>query len=229
MILFSARFGRYASRYGPRWFMAAGPAIMALGVLWYMRFPATSAPWRLHLNDPSTFLPPLSYVTDLLPASIIFGIGLMAMVAPLTTAVMRSVPTHNAGLASSINNAISRVGPQLAGALVFVFITASFYGYIAARANVDVTSPQFRKLVSPLNPPGIPALATLVRDASVASFHLAMIVGAVLLVAGAIINAVGISNAAVVEEAPAQRPKIVVHAPSHSGPGVCCPDEEESA
>lgn len=228
MILFSARFGRYASRYGPRWFMAVGPAIMALGILWYMRLPATSAAWRLHLNDPSTYLPPFSYVTDLLPAAIIFGIGLMTMVAPLTTAVMRSVPTHNAGLASSINNAVSRVGPQLAGALVFVFITASFYSYIAARSTFDVNSPQFRKLVSPLNPPGIHSIATLARDASVSSFHLAMMVGAVLLVAGAIISAVGITNKPVVEEA-AALPKIKVHAPSHSGPGVCCPDEEQTA
>ena len=69
---------------------------------------------------PSTFLPPLSYVIDLLPASIVFGLGLCMLVAPLTTALMRSVPAHNAGLGSAINNAISRVGPQLAGALIFV-------------------------------------------------------------------------------------------------------------
>jgi hypothetical protein len=109
---------------------------------------------------------------------------------------MRSVPAHNAGLGSAINNAISRVGPQLAGALIFVFLTASFYSYIAARRpDINVNDPAFRKAVSPLNPSGVPALmSTLVRDASTASFHLAMMVGAALLIVGAIVNAVGIQD-----------------------------------
>ena len=224
MILFSARFGRLASRVGPRWFMAVGPAVMALGVLWFARLPATSSAWRLHLNDPSTFLPPLSYVTDMLPGSLVFGVGLMMLVAPLTTALMRSVPTHNAGLASSINNAISRVGPQLAGALVFVFITATFYSAMASgRPGMDVSSPQFRQLVSPLNPPGDAALIDLVRNASVACFHVAVIVGAAMLLAGAAVNAVGIRNP--------PRVRIVagaegtVHCPSHTCPGVAVPAE----
>jgi hypothetical protein len=108
---------------------------------------------------------------------------------------MRSVPPHKAGLGSAINNAISRVGPQLAGALIFVFLTASFYSYIAARRpDINVNDPTFRKLVSPLNPSGIPVMGSLVRDASTASFHLAMMVGAALLVVGAIVNAVGIQD-----------------------------------
>jgi hypothetical protein len=157
--------------------------------------PATTTPWHLQPQNPSTFLPPLSYVIDLLPASILFGLGISLLVAPLTTALMRSIPTQNAGLGSAINNAISRVGPQLAGALVFVFITASFYSYVASHgANVNVNDPGFRKAVSPLNPSGIPGLSELVRDASTASFHLAMLVGAALLIVGAIVNAIGIQD-----------------------------------
>ncbi len=195
MVFLSTRFGALAGRVGSRWFMAVGPAIMALGFLWYARMPATTTPWHLVPQNPSTFLPPLSYVVDLLPASIIFGLGLSLLVAPLTTALMRSVPVNNAGLGSAINNAISRVGPQLAGALIFVFITASFYSYIAARrADINVNDPAFRKAVSPLNPPGIPGLGELVRDASTASFHLAMMVGAALVIVGAIVNAVGIED-----------------------------------
>ena len=192
----SARFGGLAGRIGPRIFMAVGPAIMALGVLWYARMPATSVPWHLEPQNPATFLPPLSYVIDLLPAGIIFGLGLSITVAPLTTALMRSVPAHNAGLGSAINNAISRVGPQLAGALIFVFLTASFYSYIATRRpDINVNDPAFRKMVSPLNPSGVPALmSTLVRDASTASFHLAMMVGAALLILGAIVNAIWIQD-----------------------------------
>jgi hypothetical protein len=191
----SARFGGLAGRIGSRLFMTVGPVIMAIGILWYARMPATSTPWHLEPQNPATWVPPLSYVIDLLPAGIIFGLGLSLLVAPLTTALMRSVPAHRAGLGSAINNAISRVGPQLAGALIFVFLTASFYSYIAARRpDINVNDPAFRKLVSPLNPSGIPALSELVRDASTTSFHLAMMVGAALLIVGAIVNAVGIQD-----------------------------------
>jgi len=197
LVFLSARFGGLAGRVGSRIFMAVGPALMALGVLWYARMPATSIPWHLEPQNPATFLPPLSYVIDILPGGIIFGLGLSLLVAPLTTALMRSVPAHNAGLGSAINNAISRVGPQLAGALIFVFITASFYSYVAARrTDINVNDPAFRKLVSPLNPSGIPLMGNLVRDASTTAFHLAMLVGAALLILGAIVNAVGIQDRA---------------------------------
>src|SRR5690349_6182629 len=195
LIFLSRRFGSLASKYGPRIFMAVGPLIMAVGVLWYVRVPADSTPWRLMPNDPSTYWPPLSYFIDFLPASIIFGIGISILVAPLTTALMTSVPVRNSGLGSAINNAISRVGPQLAGAFIFVFLTATFYSSLAMHlTGVDVSSESFRKAVSPLNTPGDQSLVAVVRDASTSSLHLAMVIGAALLVAGAIVNAVGIRN-----------------------------------
>src|SRR5450759_5274819 len=82
LIFFSRRFGSLAARYGPRWFMAVGPAIMALGVLWYSRVPAMSTPWRLQPSDPNTYLPTVSFLIDFLPGSLIFGAGLTMMVAP---------------------------------------------------------------------------------------------------------------------------------------------------
>jgi EmrB/QacA subfamily drug resistance transporter len=195
LIFLSSRFGGMAARYGPRWFMAIGPAIMALGVLWYVRIPATSVAWQLRPYDPATYLPSVSWLVDFLPGSIIFGIGLCIMVAPLTTALMTSVPVANSGLASAINNAISRVGPQLAGALIFVFLTADFYSHMANDLPaVDVYSVVFRSHVSPLNTPSDPSLIAAAREASTASFHLAMLIGAALLLAGAIVNAVGIRN-----------------------------------
>jgi MFS family permease len=197
LIFLSARFGKLASRVGPRWFMAAGPAIMTLGILWYARIPALSAPWRLHIDNPSTYLPPSSYLVDFLPASIFFGLGISMLVAPLTTALMRSVPVHNAGVASAINNAISRVGPQLAGALIFIFLTNSFYANLAGRVRgIDVNSPAFRSKVSPLNTPADLNLIGVVRDASTAAFHLAMLIAVVLLILGTVVNAVGIRNSA---------------------------------
>ena len=195
LIFLSSRFGALAARHGPRWFMALGPALMALGVLWFARVPATSAAWQLALDRPSSYLPPVSYFTDFLPGSILFGAGLSVMVAPLTTALMTSVPMRNSGVASAINNAISRVGPQLAGALIFVFLTANFYATLAAKLpGVDVSSQSFHDRVSPLNRPSDIHLVNVVRDASTTSLHLAMVVGSILLLVGAAVNAVGIRN-----------------------------------
>jgi EmrB/QacA subfamily drug resistance transporter len=196
LIFFSARFGKLAARFGPRWFMAIGPLIMAVGVLWFARVPSGSIPWKLQVGDPSTYVPPLSYFTDFLPGSIIFGIGIMMLVAPLTSAFMTSVPVRNSGLGSAINNAISRVGPQLAGALIFIFLTANFYSMLAARLpGVDVSSEAFRAQVSPLNTPADAHLVALAREASTSSLHIAMLIGAGLLLIGALVNAIGIQNA----------------------------------
>jgi len=196
--ILSPRFGALAGRLGPRLFMALGPAVMALGTLWLVRIPPTSVPWRLATNHPATFWPPASYFIDFLPASIVFGIGLCFLVAPLTTAVMTSVPVHNAGLASAINNAISRIGPQLAGAVVFIAITASFYQGLHQRVpTVDTSSPSVRQQLSPLNtpPPTVPRqVALAARGASTDAFHLAILVTVGLLLCGALVNGIGIEN-----------------------------------
>jgi EmrB/QacA subfamily drug resistance transporter len=205
LIFFSSRFGALAARYGPRIFMAVGPVIMALGVLWFARVPASSTPWKLDPANAGTYLPPLSYFVDFLPGGIIFGLGIMILVAPLTTALMTSVPVRHSGLGSAINNAISRVGPQLAGALIFIFLTADFYSMLASKLpGVDVSSEAFRNSVSPLNTPADPSLVAVVRDASTSSFHLAMLVGAALLLVGAVVNWAGIQNRVPSREAPAE-------------------------
>jgi hypothetical protein len=120
------------------------------------------------------------------------------MVAPLTAALMASVPVANAGLASSINNAISRIGPQLAGAVIFVAVTAVFYSSLASRVpGLDAGSASLRAEVSPLNPPTAAAPAEVAAQARYASgdaFRTAMLIAAALLVAGAAANAVGIDR-----------------------------------
>ena len=65
------------------------------------------------------------YFIDILPALLVFGAGLTIMVAPLTTALMTSVPESKAGVASAINNAISRVGSPLVTADAVVGLVAS--------------------------------------------------------------------------------------------------------
>ena len=205
LVFLSSRFGALAGRYGPRLFMALGPALMSLAVLWYARIPATTEAWTFQFGDPRTYFPPSAYLIDLLPGSLVFGFGLSMMVAPLTTALMTSVPVHNAGVGSAVNNAISRVGSPLVGALIFVAITASFYSALQTRVpNIDVNDPQMRLRISPLNverplasasPEDLARIAAE-REASTEAFHLAMLIAAGLLAAGAITNAVGIVDSA---------------------------------
>lgn len=198
LVLLSTRFGALAGRRGPRMYMTVGPLILGAGLIWLGRIPVASEPWRLAIGDPSTYLPPLAYFVDVLPASLATGFGLAAMVAPLTMALMRSVPGRQAGLASAINNAISRVGPQLAGALLFVIVSASFYGALAARVpDLDVNSAEVRAALPPLNAPAAdvpPEQVAAAREASTHAFHLAMLASAALMVAGAAANALGISD-----------------------------------
>jgi EmrB/QacA subfamily drug resistance transporter len=198
LALFSTRFGKLAARYGSRIFMAAGPAVMGLGVLWFARIPPDSAGWVFGSEAPARLLPPSSYWTDLLPAFVVFGIGLVMLVAPLTTALMTSVPKQNSGVASAVNNAISRVGPQLAGSLIFVAIAASFYTGLASRVpGVDTASSKFRAQVTPFNMPDPGTSDQVVRaarEASTHSFHVAMVLSAALLFAGALVSAAGIRD-----------------------------------
>jgi hypothetical protein len=113
---------------------------------------------------------------------------------------MTSVPASNSGVASAVNNAISRVGSPLVNALIFVAVASSFYAAIGNLVpSVDVDSPAFRAKVAPLNrppddvPEDVRAAATA---ASTDAFHLAVMVSAGLLVIGAAVNAVGIRNPA---------------------------------
>jgi EmrB/QacA subfamily drug resistance transporter len=189
LVFLSSKMGALAVRHGPRWYMTIGPIIMGIGLLWYMRLPADSEPW-------------VARFIDFLPSHIVFGIGLAIMVAPLTTALMRSVPAHNSGLGSAINNSISRVGPQLFGAIVFIAISASFYSNFDTAwreetgPGVDVRI-DVREEISPLNRPDQELGKSVERaaaEASTQAFQLAALVSALLCFAGAAVNGIGIRN-----------------------------------
>ena len=198
LVFLSSRMGALAVRVGPRWFMSIGPLIMGLGLLWYIRLPADSAPWTAVIEDLSSFVPPGDYFADIFPAQILFGIGLAIMVAPLTAALMRSVPEHNSGLASAINNAISRVGAPLAGAAIFIAISATFYANLEAAApSGSLENVNVRQEISPMNDPPEELgseVRTAAREASTEAFQFAMLVGAGLCFAGAVVNGLGIRN-----------------------------------
>jgi EmrB/QacA subfamily drug resistance transporter len=193
----STSAGRVAGRVGARPFLVGGPLLMAAGLGWLARIPSTSAPWPADPSAPASLVPPASFLVDVLPASLVFGLGLSLLVAPLTTALMASVPVTRAGLGSAINNAISRVGAPLASAVLFIAISATFVPSLVARVpGVDPSSPQVSAL-TPLAPPPAgteQALAAAAHAASTDAFHLAMIVAAAMMVAGAVVSLVGLER-----------------------------------
>jgi EmrB/QacA subfamily drug resistance transporter len=192
----SARVGALTARFGSRVFLVAGPLIVCAGQLWLARIPVTSQPWIADLGKTSTLIPPADALIDVLPANIAFGLGMAMVVAPLTSTLMNSVPGRNSGLGSAINNALSRVGQPLVGAVIFIAISASFYAALAARVpGLDPNDPAIRTAVVPLNPSaeGIPAdLVAAAKAASVDAFHLAALVSAGLMAAGAAVSFVGL-------------------------------------
>jgi hypothetical protein len=120
------------------------------------------------------------------------------VVAPLTSTLMGSIPSRNSGLGSAINNALSRVGQPLLGAVIFVAITASFYATLASMVpGLDPADPGVRASIVPLNPARAgtdPALAAAAKLASVDAFHLASFVSAVLMIAGAAVSWFGLRS-----------------------------------
>ncbi len=100
LLALSTRFGALAGRYGPRLFMTLGPIVGGAGYL-----------LLLTTTDDAV------YVTQVLPGLVLFGVGLAMTVAPLTSAILGSIPAADAGIGSAVNNAVSRV----AGLVVIAF------------------------------------------------------------------------------------------------------------
>ncbi len=98
-------------------------------------------------------MPPTDVFVDVLPAVILFGIGITLVVAPLTTTLMGSVPVANAGLGSAINNAVSRVGSPLLMAMLYIVITAVFYGSLDKLAPSMDTGSNAVRAVGPAAQP----------------------------------------------------------------------------
>ncbi len=200
LVTLSPRIGTIAGRdgqAGARRFLTLGPALMAAGLLWYTRLPASSTPWHASPEQPASLIPPASVFVDVLPAVVLFGIGIACVVAPLTNTLMGSIPERFSGLGSAINNAIARVGQPLLGALIFVALSATFYTQLGAIApDIDTTSAAVRAAFPPLNPPrpgATPDQVAAAARASIEAFHLAMAVAAALVAIGAAISWVGLA------------------------------------
>ena len=101
MLALSSRAGDLASRIGPRLPLAIGSGMIAIGMAMLARIG-----------------PGADYAIDVLPAVVVFGLGLSACVAPVTSAALDSAPDTRSGAASGVNNAVSRSGQLLAIAAI---------------------------------------------------------------------------------------------------------------
>jgi EmrB/QacA subfamily drug resistance transporter len=186
MFALSRRAGRLADRLGPRWFMGFGPLVAAAGLALLLRLDAD-----------------VSYVTELLPALVVFSLGLSATVAPLTATVLADADPSNAGIASGVNNAIARVASLLAVAALGAVVAAqassaldgSLRGVTLSRPAAAAVARAHRETLARVDPAVTgQAVARAVQDASVHAFHVGIGIAAALVAAGGLLGLAGIRN-----------------------------------
>jgi EmrB/QacA subfamily drug resistance transporter len=148
MFVLSRRFGALADRYGPRFFMGVGPLVAAAGI--FLLLGVGMQP---------------SYVSEVLPAMVVFSLGLSLTVAPLVATVLADADESDAGIASAINNAVARVAGLVGVSVVGVVIAETLVGDTFA-ANSE----------------------------SVQAFHQVVVICGLLVAAGGVVGAVGITN-----------------------------------
>ncbi|HEX8975812.1 MAG TPA: MFS transporter [Solirubrobacteraceae bacterium] len=177
MFLLSARMGRLADRYGARPFLTAGPLVVACGFALMLRY-GTS----------------VSLFGDVLPALLVFSLGLSMTVSPLTATVLADAREEEAGIASAVNNAIARTAGLIAVAAVGAVVSASYASLLDQRlghrlpaSSAAAVRAAKRRTFGVIAPSAIPpAERTFAGDvaagASRDAFHVAVEIGAGLLV-----------------------------------------------
>lgn len=169
--------GGLIDRQGPRLPLTVGPGIVGLGFL--------------ALALPGLTGGPVDYWTSYFPGVVLLGVGMGITVAPLTTAVMGAVPRHQAGVASGVNNAVSRAAGVIAVAVLGAVALLSFRGALDTHTAALALDPPARSalqheaanLGNAAVPPGLaPAQAAAVQEAIklafVDTFRLIMLLAA---------------------------------------------------
>ncbi|MGE4428454.1 MAG: DHA2 family efflux MFS transporter permease subunit [Solirubrobacteraceae bacterium] len=210
MLVLAGRFGALADRIGPRGPMAVGPVICGIGLLGLLRVDADA-----------------SFVADVLPAMVVFGLGLAIVVAPLTAAVLADADADNAGTASGVNNAVARVAGLVGIAAVGVVVASSFAGGVETRLRdagipdpvvARVTATAERDVLRRPDVTGLDRAADVERavvGASTEAYRIAIGVAAGLMFLGGLIGGLGIRN-----------PRRELHAAGCAGGQVTAPPEE---
>ncbi|WP_291045744.1 MFS transporter [Herbiconiux sp.] len=123
LIGLSSLFGRLSGRIGPRLFMTVGPLVAGAGFLLMLRFDESA-----------------DYLTQVLPAVVVFGLGMAITVAPLTAAILGAIDPARSGIASAVNNAVSRVAGLIAVALASLIAGTAVLDLVGFHRVVLVTA-----------------------------------------------------------------------------------------
>jgi Na+/melibiose symporter-like transporter len=174
--------GGLIKRVGPRLPLTIGPTLAAIGIALFVRLGSGGSYW-----------------TTIFPAVCLLGLGMAITVAPLTTAVMGAVQTAHSGVASGVNNTVSRVAGLLTIAVFSVVLARTFDSRVhprldrlalspAAKAQIQEQLPKMAgaELKSvPLDPRQRGEVQRVIDDAFVAGFRVVVIGSAILALAAA--------------------------------------------
>ncbi len=183
--LMSRWAGGLVGSVGPKVPLTIGPVITAVGFILFA-LPGTGG----------------SYWTTFFPAVVVMGLGMSLVIAPLTTTAMNSVRGRHSGLASGVNNAVSRTASLLAVAVMGVFVFAAFSGALDSRlADLNLSNgeraaieEQKANLGAARPPEGVDgetaaAIERAVDESFVGGFRVAMYIAAGLALASAFASA----------------------------------------
>jgi MFS family permease len=190
MFLLSRWSGSLVSRYGAKLPLMVGPTLAAVG-FGLMMIPGIGG----------------SYWTTFFPAVVVLGLGMTICVAPLTTAVMDAVKVRYAGVASGINNAVSRIASLLSIAVLGIVVLSTFNNSLDKRIASLELSPQAQQfldaqrinLAAAKVPPGLnsevsAALKRAIATSFVDSFRLVMLIAVGLAIASAVVALLMLEN-----------------------------------
>jgi EmrB/QacA subfamily drug resistance transporter len=189
MIILSRRFGAFADRVGSRLVISLGALIAGGGLLLLGRVDQRA-----------------NYVGEVLPALVVFGLGLAMLVAPLTATVLGAVDEDHAGVAAAVNTTLSRVAQLVAVAVLGAVVSLAFANRVDATLRRSALDPAGRAAISQAKrqPLGAASLKRIRRsgernllraafdDGSVHAFRVADTIAAVLVVSGGLIALAGV-------------------------------------
>jgi EmrB/QacA subfamily drug resistance transporter len=187
-ILLSRRFGALADRIGSRVLISVGALVSGCGLLLLVRVDQGA-----------------DYVSEVLPAMVVFGLGLAMLVAPLTATILGGVEEAHAGVAAAVNTTLSRVAQLFAVALLGAIISLAFANRVDAALRRSAIGPAGRAAITrakrqPLGATNLQGVhgreRALLRaafdDASVHAFRVADSIAAILVVSGGVIALAGV-------------------------------------
>jgi len=180
--------GRLMDRFGPGPILAGAPFLVAGGLFLLSRTPADGA-----------------FLTDMLPAIVLFSIGIGLFVTPLTTVSMNAAGEGRSGLASGVNNTMARVSGLIAIALMGLVLTAGFGRYfVPGLESLPLNDEQIAALTDnikqlgamtpppSLNNEHIEIFENLVRAAFTDGFQNALLAASLSVTAAGLVGVIGL-------------------------------------